>query len=184
MLKGRNLRVAFPGDDDSGYTILTTPAGQKAGSYVKFMQRLASENSFTFTEQPLSATSRALYPRSSFTACVHEVAIGNVDLCVGNFWITTERRLLGAMTHSVTSDDFYLVTLRRKAQSQYELVVDGAGKLFTPLEGNLWFAILAAVVYSAVCMFIGRYGTQCPCTRRPNPHTPQCAHVRAHVWCY
>jgi hypothetical protein len=37
---------------------------------------------------PISDRSREFSPSSSYTACVHDVAIGQVDLCVGNFWPT------------------------------------------------------------------------------------------------
>jgi hypothetical protein len=28
---------------------------------------------------------------SSYTACVHEVALGETDICIGNFWMTPQR---------------------------------------------------------------------------------------------
>jgi len=30
-------------------------------------------------------------PDSSWTACIYDVAVGNYDICVADFWVTSER---------------------------------------------------------------------------------------------
>jgi hypothetical protein len=88
-LAGKTLRVTFPSDDDSGYTLLTTASGTKDGSYVSFMRELARVYSFAWVVQPLSASSKAKFPQSSFTACVHDVGINHTDLCIANHWVSS-----------------------------------------------------------------------------------------------
>ena len=51
-LRGRHLRVSYPGDSGSGYTVLTKANGDKAGSVVDFMQQIAREGDFTFEPPP------------------------------------------------------------------------------------------------------------------------------------
>ena len=76
---GSRFRVAFPSDDDSGYTLLTDKTGQKTGAYVEFMNYLARMYNFTYVKQELSNSSRAKFPLSSYTACVHDVAINHAE---------------------------------------------------------------------------------------------------------
>ena len=81
-LAGAHYRISFPGDSSSGYTILTQADGTKTGSVVRFMEDIRDATGFTWEIHEVSDTSRGRYS-SSFTACVHEVAIGETDLCIG-----------------------------------------------------------------------------------------------------
>ena len=38
--------------------------------------------------------SRDRFPSSSYTACVHDVAVGNFDICIADLWLTPERNKL------------------------------------------------------------------------------------------
>jgi hypothetical protein len=80
-LVGSSYRVSFPGDSGSGYTLLTKPDGTKDGSVVQFMKDIKAVTGFSWTIHEVTDTSRTRYS-SSFTACVHEVALGETDLCV------------------------------------------------------------------------------------------------------
>jgi hypothetical protein len=123
QLRGKRFRVAFPGDDDSGYTLLTDEAGNKRGSFVEFMNRLASTYKFVYVPQEISNVSRTKFPSSSFTACVHDVAINHTDLCIANFWLTAQRRALTTMTAPLSTDDMYLVTPEAGDISRYALLL-------------------------------------------------------------
>jgi hypothetical protein len=154
ILQNKTFRVAFPGDDDSGYTLTTSEEGAKVGSYVSFVSRLADHYGFKMTVVPITRTSRELYPKSSFTACVHDVAVNQSDFCIGNFWITPERQLLSSMSNVISSDMFYLVAYKAQlAETGLSFYVTEAGKIFLPFSGDLWFAIMLASVYAALCQF-------------------------------
>lgn len=43
-----------------------------------------------------------------FTACVHDVQNGLLDLCVGDFWLTPERLELAPFTTPVTLEHLHL----------------------------------------------------------------------------
>jgi len=66
-LRGRHLRVSYPGDSGSGYTVLTKANGDKAGSVVDFMQQIAREGDFTYERVEVGQDSKDLFS-SSFTA--------------------------------------------------------------------------------------------------------------------
>jgi hypothetical protein len=89
-LRGRHIRVSYPGDSGTGYTLKTLADGSKAGSMVEFMRAIAAEAQFTWEIVPLSDVSRSRYS-SSFTACVHQVALNETDLCIANFWCAENR---------------------------------------------------------------------------------------------
>jgi hypothetical protein len=62
-----------------------------------------------------SKQARRFYPNSSFTACVMDVAVGRVDMCIGDFWLTTERLNMGAsFLQPFGSDEFYLLAPKAK----------------------------------------------------------------------
>jgi len=50
---------------------------------------------------------------SSFTRCVYEIRLDNVDICVGNFWETAERRKLVPFSSQMFADTMRLVTVPR-----------------------------------------------------------------------
>jgi hypothetical protein len=52
----------------------------RSGSVLVFMDRLMRRLGVPWEEVAVSARSREYSPSSSFTACVHDVAIGNVDM--------------------------------------------------------------------------------------------------------
>ena len=56
-----------------------------------------------------TAESRLKYPESSYTACVHDVAVGNFDICLADLWITPERNQLVTFLPALRNDHFYLV---------------------------------------------------------------------------
>lgn len=42
---------------------------------------------------------------------VHEVALGETDLCIGNFWMTSQRLLLSSFGPNIYNDEFRLIVL-------------------------------------------------------------------------
>jgi hypothetical protein len=90
------------------------------------------------TRANLSTAALAAPTDSSFTRCVWDVRYGNVDLCIGDFWSTPERRNLTSFTTAIDSDSFNLyTTLNAKAMptafdSQQFLAI------FTPFDNSVW----------------------------------------------
>ena len=85
LVRNRVFRVSYPGDSSSGYTLVTDNNGNRDGSMVKLMQEVAVAGQFTWEPHAVSNDSLSRYS-SSYTACVHEVALNRTDICIGNFW--------------------------------------------------------------------------------------------------
>ena len=84
------MRVSYPGDGSDGYTLFTKDDGSKDGSVVRLMKDIAAEADFTWEVHNVSEASKSRYS-SSYDACVHEIALGHTDLCIGSFWMNTDR---------------------------------------------------------------------------------------------
>lgn len=152
-LAGKTLRISYPGDSSSGYTIVTGADGSKDGSVVAFVEQIAREVGFSTEVRPVSAASRSRFA-SSFTACVHEVALNATDLCVGNFWVTTERLLLAPFSSSIYQDEFVLIVRAHKQDDRNDLE-KLQHMLFIPFRsftGGAWGWIAVTIVYYAVVM--------------------------------
>jgi hypothetical protein len=66
---------------------------------------------------------------------VWEVYLDNVDLCVGDFWQTTERRQLVPMTTSMAIDVFRLVA---RSTEEGATLSDFFASIFMPFDNNVW----------------------------------------------
>ena len=112
ILSGKNIRVSYPDDSGSGFTIVTVPtdSGQSVnmGSIPEFVNRIFAEYGITLTVVPISPASKAKFPMSSYTTHTHEVALNGTYLCIGNFWETPVRTLMSSFTLAVYEDLFYL----------------------------------------------------------------------------
>ena len=71
---------------------------------------------FTWVEKPITAASRARFNSSSFTACVHDVALNETDMCIGNFWMTSQRLHMAAFSTAIYDDSFSLVARARGSE--------------------------------------------------------------------
>ena len=114
QLRGKTLHVSYPGDSSSDYTLVTRDDnGQKTGSVVAFMNEIAAKGGFFYELHNVSEASTDWSARnaggSSWTACVHEVALGETDICIGNFWVTIQRLQLATFTSSLYNDEWKLV---------------------------------------------------------------------------
>ena len=76
----RPLRVGFPTDSGSGYTVKTMADGvTRDGSFVRFASRVFRAQNVTWQPREISQKSAARYANiSSYTACVHDVALGEL----------------------------------------------------------------------------------------------------------
>ena len=68
-LRGKNLRVSFPGDSSAKHALYTNEdTGERGGSMVDFMEEVKAAGNFTWTVKEISNISLSQYS-SSYTAC-------------------------------------------------------------------------------------------------------------------
>jgi len=75
---------------------------------------------------------------SSYTACVHDVAVGNRDICVADLWVTPERNQLANFLPTVKSDNFHLVVPRKIEEITFYHRIS---RPFMPFSRAAWFGI-------------------------------------------
>jgi hypothetical protein len=164
QLNGLHLRVSFPGASGSGYTIVNTAPGAgvhgtaKDGSTVRFFAALAAEYNMTWSEVSVSDESRTFSPSSSFTACVHELALNSTDVCVGNFWPTPTRRRIASFTADLYTDDFHLIALKDNSTSTGGGVVQFFSLMIDPFDGYTWSCLTLTVLYFGIVMWLVEAG--------------------------
>ena len=131
------IRVSFPGDSASQYTVVGSrnyPDGSeraglrkvpirgglggtnRSGSILAFMANIFDTNGIPWEEVPISQRSREVSPNSSFTACVHDVAIANTDVC----WVRAllKRTSIGPDRPHVAQTVIALATYLRQRESR------------------------------------------------------------------
>ena len=96
-----------------------------------------------------SETSRAKYPGSTYTACAYDVVLGKRDICIADFWMTSERIALGIqfLRPPFGSDDMYLIALRQEAAEGFATLL---AKPFSPFAPALWAFIILYIFLSAL----------------------------------
>mmetsp|Transcript_114680 Transcript_114680/g.370567 ORF Transcript_114680/g.370567 Transcript_114680/m.370567 type:complete len:625 (-) Transcript_114680:272-2146(-) len=80
---------------------------------------------------------------SSYTACVHDVAVGNFDICIADLWLTPERAQLAQFTPSLRSDLFYLLVPKL---IQEDTLATRMRKPFAPFSVGAWGMIIGFMV--------------------------------------
>ena len=109
-------------------------------------------NVTALTRANFSQESAEIYTgSSSYTRCVWEVRLGNVDLCVGDFWETDERRRIAMFTSAMDSDYFKLGTMPDDSGGVGStIMLDG---IFRPFDGALWALNFLMVLVAATLMW-------------------------------
>lgn len=153
------LRVVLPGDSGSGYTIVTADPGvagvhgtRRDGSVLQFFANTMTAHGMQWVVAEVSPSSRN-FASSSFTACVHEVALNLTDVCVGNIWPTAKRRRLAAFSSYIYQDAFYAISFRVGDTTTLPMAAALAAP-FRPFSLWLWVAIVIAVLLVALAMVI------------------------------
>ena len=120
----------------------------------------------------------------SYSKCVHDVAIGNTDLCVADIWITPNRAAMAHFLPPVRFDHFYLMAFSEE-RTTWEL-----GSLlsrpFKPFYWDAWigiivcFALFAMVPLLAKCMKPMTGGTETAGQQRSTTGTEEPRSERDH----
>lgn len=101
-----------------------------------------------------SKRSRSSFPNSSFTACVMDVAVGNIDVCIGNFWLTLDRLSMGVnFVQPFGQDEFYIL-----APIMDDFLVDSFGEMlgrpWLPFSPDLWVCFFAFIAFASFVTFL------------------------------
>eukprot|EP00277_Geminigera_cryophila_P041526 CAMPEP_0173098872 /NCGR_PEP_ID=MMETSP1102-20130122/35075_1 /TAXON_ID=49646 /ORGANISM="Geminigera sp., Strain Caron Lab Isolate" /LENGTH=514 /DNA_ID=CAMNT_0013991623 /DNA_START=199 /DNA_END=1743 /DNA_ORIENTATION=+ len=92
-----------------------------------------------------TAQSKKIFPGSSFTACVFDVKVGNVDLCISDFWVTPERMGMSNFLSPFSQDVFYLLV---PDQTVPETILSMFEKPFKPFSWELWGLVFGFLFFS------------------------------------
>lgn len=104
---------------------------------------------------------------SSYTRCVYEIRLDNVDICVGDFWETSERRKLVPFSSQMLGDTMKIVSVPRgfKASemgSEGE-TIDWAIMYRTalqPFSNETWFILMGMLVFGGIMMWVCEYNVE------------------------
>mmetsp|Transcript_42883 Transcript_42883/g.107329 ORF Transcript_42883/g.107329 Transcript_42883/m.107329 type:complete len:532 (+) Transcript_42883:524-2119(+) len=88
---------------------------------------------------------------NGFTTCVLDVALGNVDLCVGSFWETAPRRDRVLFTSPLDINVFRLVTVAELATG---FSVGNLIDIFAPFSWTVWWCVFGMFVFTGLCMWV------------------------------
>jgi len=78
-----------------------------------------------------------------FSACINDVGVGRLDICLGDFWVTAERFKMVNFLPPVRSDSLFLVKNSKESET-FGAILE---KPFLPFEWSLWgFIVLTLVV--------------------------------------
>ena len=155
LLSGRVLQVSIQTSEMPPWNYPSNPFSvDEKRPYLKGYEGIMLDLVDDFTQQTTpniiinlstswaSAESRAKNPSSSFNACVMDTVLGNTDLCIGDFWVTSERLSWGAqfLSPSLYEDEMFLIAKRQ------DVVADGVGEIlwkpFSPFSSALWYVIV------------------------------------------
>ena len=116
---------------------------------------MAAEFGVNIRLHHMSSQSLAAYPNNSWNACRREVAIGAVDLCIGDFWTTRETHLLlqprGTHTQPFSATSWHLVVSPSVtgATSDWQLR-DAFSLIVDPFTWDGWLGAFGIVLLHAV----------------------------------
>ena len=112
-------------------------------------------------EVPQEAIDVAGRTRSAFTQCSYATSMGFVDVCVGDFSITSYRNELTSF-YTVDNVGIWLVTFAKPdddSASQLALV-------FSPFQGEVWVCLFAQLFLIGLVIAVQEYFTQVLAARR------------------
>mmetsp|Transcript_57709 Transcript_57709/g.135211 ORF Transcript_57709/g.135211 Transcript_57709/m.135211 type:complete len:611 (+) Transcript_57709:37-1869(+) len=101
-----------------------------------------------------TAESRAKYPESSYTACVHDVAVGNFDICLADLWITPERNQLVTFLPALRNDRFYLVVPKAQGAQSGVSLWARLERPFLPFTLDAWMAVSGFLCAMSLLLYL------------------------------
>mmetsp|Transcript_54149 Transcript_54149/g.127272 ORF Transcript_54149/g.127272 Transcript_54149/m.127272 type:complete len:653 (-) Transcript_54149:170-2128(-) len=89
--------------------------------------------------------------QSDYTACVHDVALGNFDLCIADLWLTPERHLLATFVPPLRQDYFFLVVPRNVRRVTLWTRLRSPFLPFTP---GAWLGIVVFLCFTSFLLWL------------------------------
>lgn len=155
-LEGATLRVGVPNlffpdhyrMDESGFPILSaasiqTGKGDLVGLYIDLLQHISQKGGFKVHYMDVSPGALAQNGGNGWSGCAYDVGRGVLDMCVGNFWETPERRQLVQFSTTMFNDVFYMRVPH--PQVDHNLGVQMT-KLLQPFTPSLWITIIVVTI--------------------------------------
>lgn len=154
-LAGATIRVGVPAHhfpdhfklDTAGNPIfnnddINVGEGEFMGIYIDVLKEMALHGNFTVQYESVSS-GNIEETGSRWTACAKDVGQGLLDMCVGNFWETIERRRATQFTAAVFNEIFYMRVPLPQQDTSLGVEIQ---KLFRPFNQTLWMTILLATI--------------------------------------
>lgn len=94
--------------------------------------------------QNISEDSSGRFANDTWTACLHDIAIGVVDMCFGDYWVSKERVLLASFLPALYQDEFRLIAKTRSGETMLTVMEQP----FLPFEWTLWITIICFLIFS------------------------------------
>ena len=92
------------------------------------------------------------YENGTFGRCIEELQSGNlIDVCIGNFWSTRDRRAVGNASAPLFFDNFFLLSGRIKENTNSLSVWFN---VFQPFSWRLWLLFLSCLFVMAIGSFL------------------------------
>ena len=155
QLKGATLRVGVPAQyypdhfklDADGNPILwnldiNAGVGEFQGIYIELLTKIALFAGFTIQYESVSANAREQHA-GTWDACIQDVGLGILDMCVGDFWETMERRERVQFTTAIYNELFYMRVPKPRNDDSFLAAIQ---KLFQPFTPSLWLTIVLAII--------------------------------------
>ncbi|CAE7031211.1 GLR3.4 [Symbiodinium natans] len=100
---------------------------------------------------------------SSYTACVHDVAVGNFDLCIADLWLTPERNSVANFLPPLRQDFFYLVVPKTIEEVTFWSYLASP---FRPFSVDAWLGVVAFLCGMSLLLWLMQLSDAGFCSRR------------------
>ena len=136
-LTGNTIRAGIPKYNSSSiFSFFTNSTEDVDGSIIRFVEDASRSVGLGIEEID--------YPSGGFSECVEELVSGeNIDVCLGNFWEASNRKIAAESTNVLFPDLFYLLTRVKHDGSFVEVLRE----VVNPFSVDLWLIILAALIF-------------------------------------
>lgn len=132
--------------DDKGKTDgLFVQLNKKAMESGEFKLNIPSEY------DQVTASSVANNDGDMWTGCVEDVARGETDMCIGDFWQTPQRSRISAFSLSWFDDKIGAQVLAQKSTTDWNAAMSA---MFMPFSPDLWILLILLIVVLAIFQLI------------------------------